>query len=230
MSKQAINMFQTLLKGDEIIGFGAYRVSTSKRMSLVFPFDTIVFDTDTGFCYVGDNVTLGGKENAQGDRWDDLRFPFTQTKQGSNLKPDFDYTNIGLLFPQNDATEIVYIIAQLPHDWKIGSSLSPHIHWVQSGATSPTWKMSYRWYSNGGTIPSFTTVTAGACSFPYTSGSIAQICGFGSISGSSITGVSSIFEAKIYREDNVVSGDVLAKEFDIHYVKDSLGSYKEYVK
>lgn len=46
--------------------------------------------------------------------YEDLRMPFTQAKQGATLKPDFDYTNVGLLFPQNDATEIAYFIAQLP--------------------------------------------------------------------------------------------------------------------
>jgi len=46
--------------------------------------------------------------------WDDLRFPATATRQGALAKPDFDYTNIGLLFPQNDPTEIIYMIDQLP--------------------------------------------------------------------------------------------------------------------
>jgi len=59
--------------------------------------------------------------------WDDLRFPASQTKQGSNLKPDFDINNVGLLFPQNDADEIIYIIAQMPHDMKLGSNIRPHI-------------------------------------------------------------------------------------------------------
>jgi len=50
--------------------------------------------------------------------WDDMRAPFTQTKRGALDKPDFDYTNVGLLFKQNDPAEIVYIIFQLPHAYK----------------------------------------------------------------------------------------------------------------
>ena len=40
------------------------------------------------------------------ERWDDLTGPLTRGLQGSADKPDFDYTNFGLLFPQNDTSEI----------------------------------------------------------------------------------------------------------------------------
>ena len=56
--------------------------------------------------------------------WDDLRFPVTASKLGINDKPDTDYTNFGLLFPQNDTTEYIIIIAQLPHSYKLGTSAS----------------------------------------------------------------------------------------------------------
>ncbi len=49
-------------------------------------------------------------------RWTDLRFAGGRDKQGNTQKPDYDYTNLGLLFPQNDATEIAYLIAQAPHE------------------------------------------------------------------------------------------------------------------
>lgn len=50
------------------------------------------------------------------------------------------------------------------------------------------------------------------------------------IDGSGITGVSSILDIKLYRDDNVVTGDVLVKEFDIHYLVDADGSRQEYIK
>lgn len=91
-------------------------------------------------------------------RWDDLRFPFTPDKQVANTKPDFDYTNLGLLFPRNDATEQSNMIVQL------------------------------------------------------------------------VTGVSAFMDVILYREDDVATGDVLVKEFDLHYIKDELGSRQEYTK
>ena len=47
---------------------------------------------------------------------------------------------------------------------------------------------------------------------------------------SGITGISALLEFKLYRNDNVVTGDVLGKEFDIHYQKDSIGSISELIK
>ena len=162
--------------------------------------------------------------------WEDLRGPFTQAKQGATTKPDFDYTNIGLLFPQNDPDEIAYIIMQLPHARKADSAIRPHIHFVQAGATPPVFKIDYRWYNNGeDPTVAFTTLTCDSYVFTYTSGSILQICSFPEIAGTN-KGTSSILEVKVYRDDNVVTGDVLAKEFDVHYQIDQMGSRQEFIK
>jgi len=160
-----------------------------------------------------------------GESWDDLRFPATTLKRGATSKPDFDYTNIGLLFPQDTATEIVYAIAQLPHAWKIGSDLYPHVHYEQDEEEEPVFKLDYRWYESGGDpTGDFTTITASTFSTTYVEGSILQVVGFPAIRGSGITTLSSILEIKLYRDDDVVTGDVLVKEFDIHYQIDSPGS------
>jgi hypothetical protein len=60
------------------------------------------------------------------------------------LNQFFDETNIGLLFPQNDTTEIVFVIAQIPHNYKLGTNIKPHIHFVQSSASTPTFKIEYK--------------------------------------------------------------------------------------
>ena len=164
-------------------------------------------------------------------RWEDLRFPATTIRQGATTKPDYDVTNMGLLFPQNDADEIAYIIAQMPHSMKLGTNLYPHVHWVQDEAELPVWKLAYRWYENSGDpTGEFTVLTATAHKFTYSSGSILQITDFPEIDGSGINSVSSFVDIKLYRDDNVVSGDVLLKEFDFHYQVDSFGSYTEYAK
>ena len=163
--------------------------------------------------------------------WDDLRAPATTIRRGATNKPDFDTTNMGLLFPQNNTAEVAYIIMQFPHGRKAGSDINPHIHFTQTSASEPVFKMSYRWYDpNASAVAAFTTLTSTGCTFVYTSGSIAQICEFPSIDGSSQVDVSSILEVKLYRDDNVVSGDVLVKEFDVHYQIDQLGSREEYTK
>ena len=162
--------------------------------------------------------------------WDDLRFPATTIRQGATTKPDFDTTNLGLLFPQNNTGEIAYIIGQFPHAMQVGSDIRPHIHFIQDSALEPIFKMEYRWYKNGDTPPAFTTLTSGAGVFTYTSGDMLQIASFPMIDGSLIDTVSSILDVKLYRDDNIVSGDVLVKEFDIHYQIDTFGSRQEFVK
>ena len=159
--------------------------------------------------------------------WNDIVSPATQTRLGSNSKPDFDFTNIGLLFPQNDTGEKVYITGQMPHSWE-GSDgrramLYPHIHYIQTGATLPVFDLQYRFYKNGGTVPSFTTISTYEAILPYTSGTILQILEFPEIFVSGL-GSSAWYDMILYRNDNVVSGDVLVKGFDFHARFDDLGS------
>jgi len=163
--------------------------------------------------------------------WEDFRFPATRIRQGATQKPDFDTTNLGLLFPQNDAAEIAYMIAQMPHSYKFETDLQPHIHWVQAQATFPTFRMDYRWYENGGDpTGGFTTISVNTGVFAYIAGSICQISAFPAISGAGKDSVSSILDIKLYRDDNDVAGDILLKEFDIHFQLDQAGSDQEYVK
>ena len=163
--------------------------------------------------------------------WEDLRFPATRIRQGATQKPDFDTTNIGLLFPQNDDAEIAYIIAQIPHAYKYETDLHCHIHWVQAQATFPTFKIDYRWYENNGDpTGSFTTLSVNTGEFTYSSGSICQMSSFTAISGTGKNSVSSILDIKFYRDDNDVASDILVKEFDIHYQLDQPGSDQEFIK
>lgn len=163
--------------------------------------------------------------------FDDLVVPLTTAKQGALTKPDFDYTNLGYLFPQDDATEILYLIVQMPHRWKEGSDLYPHVHYQRTSAGSPTFKIDYTWFNIGsGTAAPSTTVTMGQEVITYSAGSIHQI----NASANSISGVgktlSSLLLIELYRDDNSVAGDVLTYQFDLHYEIDALGSNTEYTK
>jgi hypothetical protein len=164
--------------------------------------------------------------------WDDLRFSFTQTRRGANLKPGFDETNIGLLFEQNKAADKLYIIAQFPHQRKNGFEVRPHIHWQQSNATPPVWKMDYKWIINGQTVPETfeTGVPQANQIFTYTSGNLAQISRFPAITPPANDNISAMLLIRLYRDDNIAIGDVLAWEFDIHYAIDDAGSQHEYTK
>lgn len=167
--------------------------------------------------------------------WDDLKAPFSSTRRGALSKPDFDYDNVGLLFPQNDTSEIVYAVMQFSHSRKASTDISPHIHWQQMNGNDVVWMMQYKWFDNGSVPPTaWTQLTESADVFTYTSGNLLQITEFPMIDGSGITGVSSIFLVKVWRDDNVDggagSGDALGWEFDLHYQKDQPASANEYSK
>jgi hypothetical protein len=165
--------------------------------------------------------------------YDDLRVPLTQTKQGSNLKPDFDQTNIGYLFPQNDASEIAYFVAQMPHPWEEGTAVFPHVHWQQGAATAVTWGLDYKVFDPNTAVPAaFTSLTGSTGEFTYTSGNLHQISRLGSVDGIDMTDktLSALILGRLYRNDNVTTGDVLAWEIDFHYKKDTLGSRQEFNK
>lgn len=163
--------------------------------------------------------------------WDDLVVPLTQTRIGANSKPDFNFTDIGYEFPNNDATEILYFIVQLPHRYKEGTVIYPHVHWRQAADQTQVFKLDYKWFNFGDAIPAdFSTHTMSTKAATYTSGSIHQI----SKNATGITGtgktISSILICKLYRQDSAYTGDCLAYQFDIHYEADSPGSRDEYTK
>lgn len=156
---------------------------------------------------------------------DDLRFSAIQLRQGANIKPDFDFTNIGLLFPAGNTTEAVFIVAQLPHNRQVDSAIEPHVHCRLSGAGQPIMKMEYKWYNrNGDTVPAeWSTYVMDTNSVVWTSGTISNtIYGAEPISGIG-KGPSSILLIKLYRDDISYSGDLLVDEFDIHYMVDKFG-------
>jgi hypothetical protein len=163
--------------------------------------------------------------------WTDLNFPLNQSRVGKNLKPDWDDIQLGLLFPRNGATEYIDIICQMPHGWKEGSDVNPHVHMIQKLNQQAVFKYDYVWYNVGDQVPTvWTTVTMNKYAIPYTSGNLAQIVEAQSFLSGAGKRISSILKIRLYRDDNVYAGDVLADQFDIHYQIDSNGSILEFIK
>lgn len=165
--------------------------------------------------------------------YDDLFFPSHQLKKvGTTGKPDDDNVSMELLFPE-DTTESVGMVVQLPHDWKQGSTIYPHIHWAEESADSVHWIMRYKWYNIGAAKPgTWTTYTIYHKSQTYVSGTIHQISnawGNPGISGSGKT-MSSVLVIKLYRGADNYTGDARFIQFDIHYERDGFGSKTEYSK
>ena len=176
----------------------------------------------------GDNAVL---QSGDAITWDDFSVPLTRDKQGQSAKPDYDFTNLGLLFPQNDDTEIVYLVMQMQHRKLLGSDIKLHVHYIQSEATQPTFKVDYKFYNNGAAVPgSWTTLSTAdgnKGSLPYTAGDMMQKAIFPAISAPANETVSANIDIKFYRDDNDLTGDSLAKYFDFHYQIDRMGGSRE---
>ena len=175
-------------------------------------------------------VTLSGEATA----WDDFAVPLTPGRQGALSKPDYDYTELGLLFPQDDAAEIANMIFQMSHSKLMDSALHFHAHYIQSVTEQPTFKIDYRFYNNGEAVSGgWTTISTADGDkglFDWSSGDILQIATFPAIAAPSSETVSANLDVKLYRDDNDVTGDVLAKYIDFHFQVDSFGSSEEYSK
>jgi hypothetical protein len=164
--------------------------------------------------------------------YEDKSYPLQRDKQGQNQKPDYDFTNRGLLFPQNDPSEYVQILDQMSHTKLLGAGLKLHVHFIQTTSDLPIFKCDYKFWNNGDEVPgSDTTISTADGEGPvhvFTSNPILQIIRFPEIPAPQNEGVSAHFEFNLYRDDNLISGDVLGKYIDYHYLKVAQGSPEEY--
>ncbi|MEI6850337.1 MAG: hypothetical protein WCK26_00025 [Candidatus Saccharibacteria bacterium] len=181
------------------------------------------FETDGTLVFDG-NATV----------WDDLRFPATAINPaGAAIAMTFDPDQIGFISAAT-GTQSIAIIGQMPHSWKVGSDIYPHIHWnpTTTNTGSVLWRMEYKWTNINDTEPAgFTTVDVldpgDGIALKH------QLIGFGAISGAGKT-LSSGLTIRISRIGGDVTdtytGNSLLKEFDIHYEIDTLGSRTESAK
>lgn len=185
--------------------------------------------------------------------YDDLRVPMDSVKTGGSKDPDFAQfkdngsgsQGVFMYWFDGSTEEELYFSVQMPHCWKQGSNIIPHVHWVPSANGSANqfvkWGLEYTWSNVSGTYPDTTIISTDA-----SDASNATIQGdttmlidkhyistFGEISGSGKT-LSSMMICRIFRDatdsDDDYPSDAGLMEFDIHYEIDSLGSDTEYGK
>lgn len=170
------------------------------------------------------------------DYWDDLRFPASGLNApGPTAAPEIN-TDLGTLTFENGKTEVVAGLAQLPHAWKEGSTLEPHVHWIQPATGNVVWQLEYRLLpAIGAEFPSeWVTVTASEAASTYPgSGNWVQITSLPSIDMTGFT-ISAMVLFKLSRLGadalDTLAADIDLLEFDIHYQVDTPGSQLEFIK
>jgi len=100
---------------------------------------------------------------------DDLTIPVTSTKLGGSKEPVFTKFKdngagsqgvFSYVFPDSTESEL-YLVAQLPHTYKPGTPVEPHIHWTPTTTNtgSVMWGIECTWQSAGGTFGNTTVST-----------------------------------------------------------------------
>jgi hypothetical protein len=171
------------------------------------------------------------------DVWDDIRFPVSAVAINKAVsKPDQIKVlgNVHALGFDNTATEAVSFWCQMPHDWRRGTALHPHVHWIPSGTATGNvwWELEYYIAEQATTFSTLATVAA----TDYNDGTanMHRYCELASINMSSITGLSAMIGCRLIRRSDLAADnygeDAGLLEVDFHYRKDGFGSDTEETK
>ena len=209
-------------------------------------------DVDNGnYVEIGEDGTI--RLHGDATTYDDLRVPVSATTNGGTKDPDFAVFKTdgsgsqGVFLQWFSATieEELYFDVQMPHNWKEGSDIEPHIHWTPktTGATGEfvKWGLEYTW-SNVNEVFGDTTIiysdvtsetTATVSGDTVMTEGKHHITDIGTISATGKT-LSSMLVCRIFRDatdtDDDYTYDAGLLEIDFHYEIDSLGSEEEFTK
>lgn len=97
--------------------------------------------------------------------WRDFNFGVGALGVGASAPDLVSIAGTGLrlrAFDGNNITEQVYGSLEMDHDWKEGSTIYPHIHWMPTTANAGDvkWQLEYFWVPVGGTVTGSTVITA----------------------------------------------------------------------
>jgi hypothetical protein len=162
--------------------------------------------------------------------WDDLRFPVASVNlPGVGGDPSIDATNGTFNFSVND---YVYFQAQMPHGWKEGTHIEPHIHWTKTSNQDGdvNWQLEYKHCARGEVMDaSFTTLNNETPIGPTPDTDTDEkhlITKFGDIdmAGREISHMLICKVTRIAATGTEYPADAQVIEIDIHYQSDSRGS------
>ncbi|MFZ4772151.1 MAG: hypothetical protein ACOYLO_18350 [Ferruginibacter sp.] len=178
--------------------------------------------------------------------WDDLRVPLSEPSTGVT-KPDWQKFPFGetanapfINWFRATGIDEMYFVVQLPHDWREGTVIYPHIHWTPSvagaaGPTVPKWDLQYTWANLGEVYPAYVTISGSTTTnSEVLVASKTYITALGGGIDGSGKRISSMLICRIYRDGDHTSdtfaGLAGALEIDFHYEKSSMGSRLQYIK
>ncbi len=166
-------------------------------------------------------------------RWDDMRAPASLINPAGTVAPPSVNTSDGsLTFSKGKAIAVWF---QLPHAWREGSNLIPHIHFSKTttGSGYPNFKIKYKWGNIGEVIPTFSAFISGTLEVSDSNTVDKQaLIDFGELDGTGkkISSMICVYLERVNDASDTYAGDINLYELDIHYQVDSFGSIQEFIK
>lgn len=176
--------------------------------------------------------------NGTATAWEDLRVPVSAVRVPGAKAPTWTaYSASQLLGFSYQAVagneEEIYFVAQVPHSYKEGSNITPHVHWVPNEDTVDDpevvrWGLEYEWINMDGTFAGTTTIYAEESMTDRADDHIrtdfSAITGTGKTMSSMI--VCRLFRNSSHENDTYDNGTALALllETDFHFEQDTVGS------
>lgn len=169
--------------------------------------------------------------------WDDLRFPVSSINPvGLAAPPTLNQDN-GLLEFSATLTNTAAIQVQLPHAWREGSVIVPHVHWRKktAGAGNVLWQLTYEFVNRGDTFTDSPTTVTAATTVGTDDGSalVHHLTSFGDVAmtGKAISCMGLLTISRVGGDSaDTYAGVAQLLEFDIHIQNDSLGSIQQTAK
>lgn len=170
------------------------------------------------------NTLTWGKE-------EDLRFPAQAINPpGAVTDPSRDTTDGTLLFASG-FDSVIAVVAQMPHDWAVGTSVTPHIHWCKTTSAVGTVKWQYRYrVANLGSVFSAWSAWVNIETVEYSHGDTADQHALYTATPLSMTGklASCVILFNVMRQSfggtDTYGADAKFIEFDMHYLRGSAGA------
>lgn len=173
--------------------------------------------------------------------WDDLRVKLDKGKDAARFT--FLEGNSGpqiWFFRDNNGLETMSFSIQIPHTWKEGTTIYPHIHWTpkSDGTGDVKWNLDYTWVNYNSVTPEVfpeEVTTSGIATGPFVARShlITGLTGGAGIDGTEKK-ISSILICTIWRNssdsEDTYDDDAGSLSLDFHFEIDTQGSRSEYIK
>ena len=172
--------------------------------------------------------------------YDDIRVPVTSVKAAGTKDPGFQKIldngagSVGVYTYHfdKDIQEELFFTLQIPHSYKSGTNLLPHVHWMptSTGGGNVVWGLEYSLnHFNNGTFPNTSIVTGTGAAGVVSKTHLLTNLSTGIIG---TTGVSSMLLGRVFRDStnlaDTYGADAALLEIDFHYQIDKLGTDLEY--